>query len=151
SAPQVEREYQLLNQDLSVARAGYEEMLQKRIDADAAEAAIDSGSADVFRMTQHPSLPEKSVKTSAIAIVAVGLIVGLTLSLGSALLAEMMDSTVRGSRDVRRVLGVVPLGIIPEITNSATLSARRASWMKLAASVCVVTVVLFSVGYKLAT
>jgi uncharacterized protein involved in exopolysaccharide biosynthesis len=150
SSPQVEREYQLLNQDLSVARASYQDVLQKRIDADAAEAAIDSGSADAFRMTQRPTLPEKSVKSSGIAIVAAGILLGLTLALGTALIAEMMDSTVRGSRDIRRVLGVVPLGIIPEITNSATLSARRGRWMKLAATVCVATVVLFSVGYKLA-
>jgi len=151
STPQVEREYQILNQDLSVARASYQDVLQKRIDADAAEAAIDSGSADVFRLTQRPSLPESRVHSSSIAVVAVGIVLGLVLAFGSALLAEMLDSTVRGSRDIRRVLGVVPLGIIPEITNSATLSARRTRWMKLAATVCVATVVLFSVGFKLAT
>jgi hypothetical protein len=46
---------------------------------------------------------------------------------------------------------VVPLGIIPEITNSATISLRRMRLMRLAASVAVATLLLTTVGYQLAT
>jgi hypothetical protein len=39
---------------------------------------------------------------------------------------ESMDQSVRGSRDVRRVLSVAPLGVIPIIRDAA--SARKQRW-----------------------
>lgn len=149
STPQVEREYQTLSQDLSVARLAYQDVLQKKFAADAAASAISSGSADAFRLTQRASLPESRVKTIAVAVLALGIFIAITLSFGSALIAEMLDPTVRSSRDVRQILGVIPLAIIPEIANSTTLGVQRARWMRLTASMVVVTTILFTIGYQL--
>ncbi|MET0292128.1 MAG: hypothetical protein ABW136_07145 [Steroidobacteraceae bacterium] len=151
STPQVEREYQTLGQDLTVARAAYQDTLQKKIEADGATSAISSGSADAFRLTQRASMPEGRVKLRSIAVLAIGGFLAVTLAFAAALLAEMFDPTVRGSRDIRQVLDVTPLAIIPEIANSTTHSARRARWTRLAASIAVFTGVLFALGYKLAT
>jgi polysaccharide biosynthesis transport protein len=149
STPQVEREYQTLSQDLSVARVAYQEVLQKKIEADGAVSAIRSGSADAFRLTQRASLPEGRVTIRSLAALVIGGFLAITLAFAAALLAEMFDPTVRGSRDIRQVLDVTPLAIIPEIANSTTHAARRARWMRLAASIAVCTVVLFAVGYRL--
>jgi hypothetical protein len=54
-------------------------------------------------------------------------------------IAESFDQSVRGSRDVRSVLALSPLGVIPEIADVAT--ARRQRWQvaMLMMSVCLVT------------
>jgi capsular polysaccharide biosynthesis protein len=43
----------------------------------------------------------------------------IILSLTSVVVAESVDQTVRGSRDIRRVLDLAPLGVIPEIQDAS--------------------------------
>lgn len=149
ATPQVEREYEMLNQQLTVARTSYQEILQRKIDGDANESAIGSGSADVFRLTQRPTLPEEAATSRSLALLILGLGGAISLAIGSALIAELLDGTVRGARDVRQVLGVIPLGSIPEIQNTAIRQLLRQQWMKVGGSVLVASTVLFFIGQKL--
>jgi hypothetical protein len=43
-----------------------------------------------------------------------------------------MDQTVRGSRDVRRVLSVAPLAVIPHIQDAASIRRMRVRMVMLA-------------------
>jgi len=45
--------------------------------------------------------------------------------LAAVVITEAMDQTVRGSRDVRRVLAVSPLAVIPEILDSSAVRRQR--------------------------
>jgi hypothetical protein len=60
----------------------------------------------------------------------------LLLGLTTVVFAESVDQTVRGSRDVRRVLALSPLGVIPEIRDA--VSARRQRWRMAMLTSCVV-------------
>ncbi len=136
SAPQVERGYQTVTRDLSIARAKYEELLNRQMDAEVSEAAIAGGRADEFRLVQMPLRPSEPDKPQRLAILLIGLIVGLVLGLTVAVAAEGLDQTVRGARDVRDVLAVSPLVAIPDIHNSRT--RRRQAWRLAAVSGCAV-------------
>ena len=57
SAPQVEREYANATRDLTIARAKYEQLLNRQMDAEVGEAAIVDGRADEFRLIKAPMLP----------------------------------------------------------------------------------------------
>ena len=149
TAPQVEREYEMLNQQLTVARTSYQEILQRKIDGDANQSAIGSGSADVFRMTQRPTLPEKAATSRSLALLILGFGGAISLAIGAALVAELLDGTVRGARDIRQVLGIIPLGSVPEIQNNAARSLLRQQWFKLGGTVLVASTVLFFIGQKL--
>jgi hypothetical protein len=59
----------------------------------------------------------------------------ILLGLTAVVIAESVDQTVRGSRDIRRVLGQSPLGVIPEIQDAAT--ARRERLQVSMLTVCV--------------
>ena len=48
----------------------------------------------------------------------IGIVLALVIALGAVVLTEGMDQTVRGSRDVRRVLDVAPLAVIPDIQDA---------------------------------
>jgi polysaccharide biosynthesis transport protein len=125
STPQVEREYQTLTRDLQLARAKYDELLKSRMDAELTEAAIAGGRSDELRLVTAPALPSAPAKPSRLAIAVVGIVLAIVLALAAVVLTEGMDQTVRGSRDVRRVLSVAPLAVIPQIQDATSMRRQR--------------------------
>ena len=137
SSPQVEKEYQVLTRDVTLAREKYDQLLKQKMDAEFAAAASLAGSGDEFRLVRPPSLPNEPGKPSRVAIGLIGLILGLILAGVAALGAEATDQTVRGSRDVVSLLDVAPTAIVPEIRNSVYLARHRRRLAALAASLVV--------------
>ncbi len=135
ATPQVERDYQLLTRDLTLARGKYEQMLDRQLDAEVTQAAIASGSADEFHMIQLPSLPSEPAAPPRMAIAIVSVFLALMLSFSAAVASEIFDSTVRSSRDLRSMFGVAPLAMIPEVRNSVTQRRHKLRLATLAASV----------------
>lgn len=135
ASPQVEREYQTVTRDLAIARAKYEELLNRQMDAEVNEAAIAGGRADEFRLMQPPLLPSEPAKPQRLVIAVVGLILALVIGLTGAVAVEGLDQSVRGGHDVRELLGVSPLVAVPAIRNS--VSVRRRAWRFITVSACV--------------
>jgi uncharacterized protein involved in exopolysaccharide biosynthesis len=115
STPQVERDYEGLTRDLGTARQQYDQLLTKRMEADVQSASLLAGTADRFRMVQLPLTPDVPAKPKRFAILLVGVVGGFMVGLIAALIAEMMDATVRGTGDVRKLLQVTPLAVIPDM------------------------------------
>lgn len=139
ATPEVERKYNSLTMNLQLAQTQYNQLLQNQMDAQLTSQAIASGRSDKIRIVEHPGVPGAPAKPKRVAIAIVGLMLAILLSLTMVVIAESLDQNVRGSRDVRSVLAVSPLGVIPQIEDSA--SARRRRWhvAVLTACVCVVT------------
>jgi polysaccharide biosynthesis transport protein len=135
ASPQVEREYKTLTRDLDLAHQKYDEINKSMMDSQVTSAAIASGRSDELALVQAPSLPAKPGKPKRIAIAAIGLMLAILLSLTAVVVAESVDQTVRGSRDVRRVLDLSPLGVIPEIQDAVT--SRRQRWRMATLTACV--------------
>jgi polysaccharide biosynthesis transport protein len=136
SSPQVEREYKALTRDLDLAHQKYEEINKSMMDSEVTSAAIASGRSDELSLVNAPALPSKPAKPKRIAIAAIGVMLAIILSLSAVVVAESVDQTVRGSRDVRRVLDLSPLGVIPEIQDAVT--SRRQRWRMATLTACVV-------------
>jgi polysaccharide biosynthesis transport protein len=132
ATPQVEREYANATRDLSIARSKYEQLLNRRMDAEVSESAIVGGRADEFRLVQAPMLPSVPGKPQRLAILLIGLVASVILALTATVAAEALDPKVRGARDVRELLLVSPLVAIPTIRNSR--SRRRNAWRFAAAT-----------------
>ena len=135
AAPQVEREYKALALNLQLAQTKYNQLLKYQMDAQLTSQAIASGRSDRIRIVQAPSTPLSPGKPKRLAIAIVGLMLAILLSLTAVVIAESVDQSVRGSRDIRRVLAVSPLGVIPEIRDAAT--ARRYRMQVAMLTVCV--------------
>jgi uncharacterized protein involved in exopolysaccharide biosynthesis len=123
STPEVEREYQGITRDLGTAHAQYDQLMNHRMEADVKSASISSGESDKFSLVKKPLLPTAPAKPSRLAIALLGLIAAVVVGLMSVVLAEGIDSSVRGARDIRIGLNETPLGTIPNILNS--ISQRR--------------------------
>ena len=135
ATPQVERQYKSLALNLQLAQTKYNQLLKYQMDAQLTSQAIASGRSDRIRIVEQPSVPLSPGKPKRIAIAIVGLMLAILLSLTAVVIAESVDQSVRGSRDIRRVLALSPLGVIPEIEDSVT--ARRHRWQVATLTTCV--------------
>jgi uncharacterized protein involved in exopolysaccharide biosynthesis len=134
-APQVEREYKSLALNLQLAQTKYNQLLKYQMDAQLTSQAISAGRSDRIRIVQQPGVPLTPGKPKRTAIALVGLMLAILLGLTAVVIAESLDQSVRGSRDIRRVLALAPLGVIPEIRDAAT--ARRDRLQVLMLTLCV--------------
>jgi protein tyrosine kinase modulator len=139
ATPEVERRYNALSLNLQQAQTQYNQLLQNQMNAQLTSQAIASGRSDKIRIVQHAGVPVQPGKPDRIAIGAVGLMLAILLSLTAVVIAESIDQSVRGSRDVRRVLSLSPLGVIPEIEDAATVHRQRWHVATLLACVGVAT------------
>ena len=132
STPQVERDYKQLTRDLDLAHTKYDELLKSRMDSELTEAAIAGGRSDEIRVVTPAAVPSEPAKPTRPMIGAVGIVLALIFGLAAVVLREAMDQTVRGSRDVKRVLSVAPLAVIPQIQDAASLRRMRFRMVMLA-------------------
>ncbi len=123
--PMVEREYQTLTRDMQLARTKYDDLQKSQMDAELTAAAIAGGRSDELRLVTSPVTPSEPAKPRRLAIGAIGIILALIISLACVVFSEGMDQTVRGSRDVRRVLSVAPLAVIPQILDASSVRRQR--------------------------
>jgi uncharacterized protein involved in exopolysaccharide biosynthesis len=128
SAPQVEREYQTVSRDLTSARSQFEELLKRQMDAEVNEAAIAGGAADKFHIKTAPTVPDSPDKPQRIAIFGVGLVLALIFGVTAIVIAQLLDQTVRGVRDVRNILDVTPLTAVPVIEQARRNPHRKLRW-----------------------
>jgi uncharacterized protein involved in exopolysaccharide biosynthesis len=115
AAPEVERDYAIVTRDLASARAQYEELLKRQMNAEVSAAAIAGGSADKFRVKAAPATPDEPAKPQRIAIVIIAVMLGVVVGLSAIVVAQILDQTVRGVRDIREILDVAPLSAVPVI------------------------------------
>ena len=118
STPEVEKEYETLSRDLGAARTQYDQLSGRRTDAELQAAGIRAGNADKFRLVERPRVSDEPAKPHRTAIALLGIIGALALAFVAIIVAEMLDSTVRSSRDIQTLLKVTPLAVIPEIRSA---------------------------------
>jgi uncharacterized protein involved in exopolysaccharide biosynthesis len=140
SAPQVERQYQAVTRDLDSARAKFQDLLKRQMDAEVSEAAIANGTADKFHIKSKPVLPDKPAKPQRIAIFAVAFALALIAGMSSIVLAQLLDPTVRGVRDIRDILDVTPLTAVPVIAPAGRNPHRKMRWAFSRAAVVLLAV-----------
>ncbi len=112
-APQVERDYLVLKRDYENAIIRYQETKAKQMQADVAKQLEAESKGERFTLIEPAILPEKPVSPNRPAIIFLGFILALGCSLGFAIVADAISGTVRGARSIQRLLGALPLAVIP--------------------------------------
>jgi uncharacterized protein involved in exopolysaccharide biosynthesis len=133
STPEVEREYQSLTR-------GYQQLVQQYADIQGkqrqAEVAVNlerENKGQRFRVLRPPVLPTFPSQPNRIAILMLGLALGLAAGAAGMAIAEVSDATVRAPRDIVQFLEIPPLVMIPYIDNDADVRSRR--WKRLGLAV----------------
>lgn len=123
--PQIESEYQALNRKLDIARENFDNLQQQLVVARQTEALESAEIGARLTEIRSASLPNTPYGPQRLGIVLVGAFLAFGLGIGSILLAEMLDTSIRGSSDVVRVTQIVPIAKIPLIQNSVVTKAAR--------------------------
>jgi uncharacterized protein involved in exopolysaccharide biosynthesis len=144
ASPQIEKQYEVMNRDVALARDKYDELLKRKMDSEVTASGALAGSGDEFHVLQIPGNASPSNKSKA-AIAIIGVFLAAILAFGAVLAAEAFDQSVRGSKDLMGILDVVPLAIVPEIRNSRYLVMHRQRLVRLALSLVVGIPLLYGV------
>ena len=143
STPEVELTYDALTREATTARRLYEQLNNKRMDAEVKAAAIKIGTADQFTLVGPPQVPKAPTKPPRLGIALIGLIGATFLAFMVALAAMALDSTVRGSHDIVALLNLPPIAVVPVIRNAEFARRRRRQLVALAAATLVAVPALY--------
>ena len=144
-APQVEREYLVLQRDYENALRRNQEIKKKQRSADISKQLESESKGERFTLIDPAMLPEEPVSPNRPAILFLGLIFSIGSAVGFAFISDSISGAVRGSKGVERVLGMAPLSIVPyqlnmdDIVNNKMINRRL---LLIAMSVVVLVVVI---------
>lgn len=123
--PEAEREYLMLKRDYDNAYIKYKEVKAKQLQAQLAQSLETERKSERFSLIEPPQLPLKPVRPNRIAILFIGLVFAGAAGVGNVFLAETMDETVYGSKQLASVIGHQPLVVVPLIKQKTAKTGRR--------------------------
>jgi uncharacterized protein involved in exopolysaccharide biosynthesis len=127
--PAVERDYAALQRELQGEQTKFGEVRQKLLEAQLAENLEAEQKGERFTLIEPPFKPQKPVKPNRPAIVALGLLGALAAAIGLMVLLELLDTRIRGRRQVVSLAGAPPLAIIPWVADDEK-PGRFAFWKR---------------------
>jgi polysaccharide biosynthesis transport protein len=114
--PDTEKQYRALLVDYDDAKAKYQELRAKQQEATVSKNLEADRKGERFTLIEPALVPEEPVSPNRPLVLALGLVLSLGLGIGAGAANESLDDTVRGRRDLVRLLaGPAPLAIIPRI------------------------------------
>lgn len=140
--PEAEREYLALKRDYDNAYIKYKEVKAKQLQAQLAQSLETERKSERFSLIEPPQLPLEPVSPNRIAILFIGLVFAGAAGVGNVFLAETMDETVYGSKQLAAVVGHQPLVVVPMIKQKSSKTGRR--W--LIAAVVLILIAAVAVG-----
>lgn len=144
NSPEVERKFRALNREYLTLQAKYADVKAKLSEAKISEALEIGNQGEKFTLIEPPLFPNTPVSPNRPLIMVLGVLFGVSLGLGLALLRETLDGAVYGRTEVLSITSMIPLAVLPTITTKKELSKRRAiKWLALL-TICVSVLVLFA-------
>jgi uncharacterized protein involved in exopolysaccharide biosynthesis len=131
--PGVERDFSALQRELQAEQTKYGDVRQKLLEAQLAQNLETEQKGERFTLIEPPLLPQEPVRPNRPAIFALGLLGALALAVGLMLLLEVLDTRIRGRRQVVSLVGAPPLAIIPWVAEERE-SRRFGLWRRPAAA-----------------
>ena len=125
AAPTVDKDIDaLLDQQKSLDK-DLDDANQKYQAARLGESMERDQKSEHLQVIEQPATPQKPVRPNRRKLLALSLGLALAGGLGAVVLAEMLDKTIRGKRDLATILDGSLLVTIPYITTYGEISRRR--------------------------
>ncbi len=148
SSPQVSKEYNELTTDYQSAKTHYSEIQQKYFTSQVARGMEEDQLGESFQVVEPAFLPEKPYKPNRLAIVLIGIVLGMGFSVGLASLKEYSDKSVRDAKGLEQLSGRPVLSVIPTIlTDEDRMRAKRRRIAAATSAVCAVSLGLIVFHY----
>lgn len=148
AVPGLESEWTSLTRDYDTLQTAYKELLTKSTAAQASAELEKQDIGERFRIVDPASVPVRPLTSERIRYNAGGLVFGLIVGFGIALLLEIRDGSFRTDGDVMEVLSLPVLACVPLVrtTTDRARVKRRKAWLSAlgAASVLAMTYVAWT-------
>jgi polysaccharide chain length determinant protein (PEP-CTERM system associated) len=125
ATPRVEEEYNQLMAERDNNRAKHNDLLQKFMEARVAQGLEKEQKGERFTLIDPARLPEKPYKPNRLAIVLIGVVLGIGAGVGFAALREFTDNAVYSPEELTRLTGCPVLAGVPVIVTEAERKRRR--------------------------
>jgi succinoglycan biosynthesis transport protein ExoP len=111
-------EYNNLKVEVSTRRTLLDELVRKQSETEVASRLKGTRDSNVV-VVDRALVPGGPYRPSLVRSLALGLLVGLGLGLGTVFLVEYLDRTVKTADDVDRILGLPVLAVVPDLSHGA--------------------------------
>ncbi|TDP01070.1 GumC family protein [Marinomonas balearica] len=118
SSSTVEQQLKTLNRDIEVKKKVYQDTLNRHERAKLTGALGDYEQKDRIKVIDEAYTPSSPSNMPAILYMILGVIAGIGLGSGAALIIEITDSRLRYITDVQSIAGVPVLARIPKVQDS---------------------------------
>ena len=125
ATPRVEEEYNALLSARNSTQAKVSDLMSKLMDAQVAHGLEKEQKGERFTLIEPPRLPEKPFKPNRLAIMLIGVVLGIGAGVGVVALREFSDDAVRGPGKLESETRFPVLTGIPIILSPADTAARR--------------------------
>jgi uncharacterized protein involved in exopolysaccharide biosynthesis len=151
AAPQVEREYEAMKREHDVAVNEYNKIKGKQRETELAERMERGNKGERYSLVSAAALPDAPYKPKRGLIALFGIVIAFTGGVGTAVMVEALDRTVRGAKMVLSLVNAPLLGVIPYIDNNIDRREKRRRWI-LVATTCalVLSCAIFIVDTQIA-
>jgi polysaccharide chain length determinant protein (PEP-CTERM system associated) len=128
--PQREQEIIALSRDYDNIKRSYEELLKKKLESQVSQKLEEKQKGEQFQVLEPANLPTRPFKPNRPMVLGFALLASLVIGVGGAFGLEMLDPTLRGSREFRNFFDMPILACLPVIRDdrlSRRLAVRRAA------------------------
>jgi uncharacterized protein involved in exopolysaccharide biosynthesis len=122
TTPTIEPEYLDLVRDRENSMRKHQEITSRLMEAQVSAELEVQRKGERFSLIDPPELPEKPDRPNRMAIIILGALLAVGGGIGSGLVADNLDRTVRTADQLGRVMRTLPLAVIPYMPSEAELA-----------------------------
>ncbi|MBZ5628700.1 MAG: lipopolysaccharide biosynthesis protein [Acidobacteriia bacterium] len=115
SSPAVQEQFKQLTRDYQTALQFYNDLLNKKNQSEMATDLERQQQGEQFRIMDPANLPEKPTYPKRIQFLVLGLVAGLALGSGLAVVQEYRDTSLRNVRDITFYMQLPTLASVPNL------------------------------------
>jgi succinoglycan biosynthesis transport protein ExoP len=134
--PKIEQEYMALQRDYANAHSKHMEVMNKLLEARIGEGMEESQKAEKFTLIDPASFPEKPVSPNRLLIMVGGVLLGLIAGIGSVLVSDQLDHSVKDADDIGWITDLPILGSISRMTTPDHERRLKRRKLIIAAATC---------------
>jgi len=146
ATPWVEQEYNALVMGRNNTQIKYNDLMAKHMEARVAQGLEKDQKGERFTLLEPPRLPEKPFKPNRLAIMLIGIVLGIGAGVGWAALREFSDDSVRNVDQLEFVTKHQVLAGIPNILTAKDIvnrNRKRFAWLAGTVGVIIAALVVF--------
>jgi polysaccharide biosynthesis transport protein len=123
--PRVEEAYRRMMTERDNTQAKYDDLMRKAMEARVSQGLEKKQKGERFTLVDPARRPEKPCRPNRLAIVVIGIVLGIGAGIGLTTLKECSDTSIHSARYLTQITSFPVLAMVPAIVTTKDRSRRR--------------------------